>query len=98
MAQGKPTFERRKVEVHDLHVRNFVADYQERFLGEMADWIREGAIRYREDVWHGLDQAPGAFRAMLEGQNFGKTLVAVAADPTRTEASPTGRSGRDALD
>ncbi len=97
MAQGQPTFERKKVEVHGLHVRNFVADYQERFLAEMADWIRAGAIKYREDVWHGLEQAPAAFRAVLEGQNFGKTLVAVAADPTQAHTSPTGRSGRNSL-
>ena len=48
----------------------------------MADWLRDGRVRYREDVWPGLEQAPRAFRAMLEGGNFGKTLVAVAKDPT----------------
>jgi NADPH-dependent curcumin reductase CurA len=49
----------------------------------MADWLRAGSIRYREDVYPGLESAPRAFRAMLEGGNFGKTLVAVSEDPTR---------------
>ena len=31
----------------------------------------------------GLERAPEAFRAMLDGNNFGKTLVAVSEDPTR---------------
>ena len=83
MATGQPYFERRAVAVHDLRVGNFVADHQDRFLAEMADWIRAGRVKYREDVWHGLEQAPAAFRAMLDGRNFGKTLVAVSPDPTR---------------
>jgi hypothetical protein len=83
LATGKPYFDRRSVVVHDLRVGNFVADYQDRFLGEMAAWIQSGKVKYKEDVWHGLEEAPTAFRAMLDGRNFGKTLVAVSADPTR---------------
>ena len=85
MEVGQPTFDRQQVAVHSLFVGNFVADYQERFLAEMAGWIADGLIVYREDVWEGLEQAPKAFSAMLEGGNFGKTLVAVAGDPTLTE-------------
>jgi len=39
-------------------------------------------VKYREDIWDGLERAPEAFRAMLEGGNFGKTIVAVGDDPT----------------
>ena len=79
---GQPYFDRQGVTVHGLAVRNFVEDYQDRFLGEMSGWIRDGLVRYREDVWDGLEQAPTAFQAMLRGGNFGKTLVAVGDDPT----------------
>ena len=79
---GQPYFDRQGVTVHGLAVRNFVEDYQDRFLGEMSGWIRDGLVRYREDVWDGLEQAPAAFQAMLRGGNFGKTLVAVGDDPT----------------
>ncbi len=71
------------VAVHDLRVGNFVADHQAEFLDEMAGWMRAGKVKYKEDVWQGLERAPEAFRAMLDGRNFGKTLVAVSEDPTR---------------
>ena len=79
---GRDVFSRQDVSVHRLLVRNYVAEYQERFLREMADWIRDGKVRYREDIWEGLEQAPAAFSAMLAGGNFGKTLVRVSEDPT----------------
>jgi NADPH-dependent curcumin reductase len=84
MARGAEVFERQRVDVHELRVGNYVADYQDAFLHEMAEWLRDGRIKYREDIWEGLEQAPEAFRAMLEGRNFGKTLVRVADDPTRS--------------
>ena len=51
----------------------------------MGGWVRDGLIKYREDVWDGLEHAPEAFAAMLKGRNFGKTLVAVSPDPTLDE-------------
>jgi NADPH-dependent curcumin reductase CurA len=47
----------------------------------MAEWVRSGQIRYREDISPGLRSAPAAFRAMLAGNNFGKTLVQVSPAP-----------------
>jgi NADPH-dependent curcumin reductase CurA len=82
METGRPTFESQNVSARTLFVGNFVADYQDRFLEEMADWISDGLIVYREDVWQGLEKAPEAFSAMLQGGNFGKTLVAVSDDAT----------------
>jgi NADPH-dependent curcumin reductase CurA len=41
--------------------------------------IANGRIRYREDIVDGLERAPEAFIAMLEGRNFGKALVRVSA-------------------
>ncbi len=82
METGKPVFERQNVNAQGLFVGNFVAEFQDRFLEEMAGWIGDGKIVYREDVWEGLERAPEAFAAMLKGGNFGKTLVAVAEDPT----------------
>lgn len=37
--------------------------------------LREGKLHYREDVVHGLDQAPAAFIGLLRGENFGKLVV-----------------------
>jgi NADPH-dependent curcumin reductase CurA len=83
MATGAATFAARGVTAHDLRVGNFVADYQDKFLGEMTGWLKSGRVKYKEDLWPGLERAPEAFRAMLDGRNFGKTLVVVANDPTR---------------
>ncbi len=52
------------------------------FLTEVGGWIRDGRLRYREDIRDGLENAPAAFIGLLEGQNFGKLLVRVSPDPT----------------
>ena len=85
---GKAVFSGKNVSVHRLHVRDYVAEHQERFLREMADWISDARVKYREDIWEGLDQAPAAFSAMLAGRNFGKTLVRVSKDTTRPGTLP----------
>ena len=94
---GQPTFDRQSVAVHDLWVRNYVDDYQERFFAEMAEWIRDGRVVYRESLWKELETAPEAFRSMLEGGNFGKTLVVVNDDPTADAKTEENRSRGNVL-
>lgn len=48
------------------------------FVRDMAGWLAEGKIKYREDVVDGLEKAPAAFIGMLEGKNFGKLVVRVS--------------------
>ena len=45
---------------------------------EMAGWIREGRLKYKEDIVTGFENLPRAFIGMLEGDNTGKRLVKVA--------------------
>lgn len=71
-----------------LTVRGFIQDefipsHHAQFLTDMAEWIRDGQVRYREDVIEGLENTPEAFRGLLAGRNFGKLLVQVGEDPTR---------------
>jgi len=77
----------RQVLFRRLSFRGFiVGDHvarRERFLDEVGGWLREGKVRWREDVVEGLENAPAAFRGLLEGRNFGKLLVRLSADPTR---------------
>ena len=75
------------VTVHGLFVGNYVPTHQTEFLDEMAGWIQDGLVKYREDVWRGLEQTPAAFSALLSGGNFGKTLVQVGDDPTAPDES-----------
>jgi hypothetical protein len=68
-------------------IRGFiVSDHVARmgdFLRDCGAWVREGRLRYREDVVVGLEKAPEAFIGLLQGKNFGKLLVRVTEDPTR---------------
>jgi NADPH-dependent curcumin reductase len=45
------------------------------FRAQMEGWIREGRMRWREDVVDGLRRAPAAFIGLLKGGNFGKLVV-----------------------
>lgn len=47
-------------------------------LIELGEWVRNGRIRYREDIIDGLENAPDAFIGLLCGDNIGKRLVRVA--------------------
>jgi NADPH-dependent curcumin reductase len=63
-----------------------VSDHVDRlgdFLRDMAGWVRDGRVKYREDVAEGLENAPQAFIGLLRGKNLGKQLVRVVPDPTR---------------
>jgi NADPH-dependent curcumin reductase len=65
-----------------LLLRGFIVwDFAARqgdFLREAGEWVRSGRLKYREDIVDGLENAPAAFLGMLQGKNFGKTLVRVA--------------------
>ena len=65
-----------------LTIRGFiVSDFaakQGEFLRDVSAWLKEGRIKYREDVVDGLEHAPAAFIGLLKGENFGKMLVRVA--------------------
>lgn len=47
------------------------------FLRDMGGWLREGRIRYREEVIEGLESAPRGLMGLLQGENFGKLIVRV---------------------
>ncbi len=56
---------------------DFLDNYPD-FLTEVGDAIRNGKIKYREDIVEGIENAPRAFMGMLEGRNFGKLIVKVS--------------------
>jgi len=71
----------RSILANRIRVQGFIVnDRMElwpRALDELAGWIAEGKIRYRETVARGLVNAPRAFIGMLRGDNLGKQLVAL---------------------
>jgi hypothetical protein len=44
-------------------------------LADLAQWVGEGRIKYRESVVKGLRNAPATFIGLLSGKNFGKQLI-----------------------
>jgi NADPH-dependent curcumin reductase CurA len=74
----------RQVLVKRLTLRGFIifdfADQQAEFLAEVGPMVRDGRIKYREDIIDGLENAPRALIGLLRGENFGKVIVRVAVD------------------
>jgi len=74
----------RAILANRLTVRGFLrGDFiaqQGAFFDDMVGWIREGKIKYWEDVVEGLEEAPKAFQKLFRGDNLGKLLVRVAAE------------------
>ena len=75
----------RDILVKRLTFRGFIvwdfAAQEKEALKELAKWIKEGKLHYREDIVDGLENAPEAFMGLLEGKNFGKLVVQVSDHP-----------------
>jgi hypothetical protein len=76
-----------QVLVRRLTFRGFIVsdhgDLQPEFLREMGPWVREGRIKYREDIVDGLENAVETWLGLFRGANFGKLLIRVSDDSTR---------------
>jgi NADPH-dependent curcumin reductase CurA len=61
-----------------------ILDYLDRFVEgimQMAGWVAEGKIQWRDHVVEGLENAPGALNMLFTGENTGKLLVQVGPEP-----------------
>jgi NADPH-dependent curcumin reductase len=67
----------KRLTVRGFIVSDFAAKFPD-FIRDVPQWIKEGHIKYREDVAEGLENAPQAFMGLLKGKNFGKQLVRIA--------------------
>jgi NADPH-dependent curcumin reductase len=74
-----------RVERHILVKRARMAgflifDYQHRYeeaVTRLAEWIRQGRLRYREDIAEGIEKCPGAIAELYRGENLGKRLIRI---------------------
>jgi len=64
-----------------LSLRGFIVSDHPRAFADWrstgGEWVREGSLKYREDVVRGLEGAPEAFMGLLAGKNFGKLVIEV---------------------
>ncbi len=57
-----------------------IFDYAPRFeeaIARIARWVRDGRLRYSEDILEGIEQAPGAIAGLYRGENTGKRLIRI---------------------
>ncbi|MDR7333305.1 NADP-dependent oxidoreductase [Roseateles asaccharophilus] len=71
----------RRIKLQGFIILDHYGERFDAFRRDMAAWLAEGRIRLREDVVDGLEQAPAALARLLQGGNFGKTVVRVAGGP-----------------
>jgi hypothetical protein len=50
------------------------------FAAEVAPLLAAGKVKFRESVYDGIENAPGAFIGLFHGENFGKAVVRVGPD------------------
>jgi hypothetical protein len=57
-----------------------VSDYIPRAaeaIQAMSGWLREGKLKYREDIVEGFENLPKAFIGLFHGENIGKRIVKI---------------------
>ncbi len=67
----------KRLTVRGLLVTDFATMHGD-FLRDMSGWVKDGRVKYREDIVEGFENAPRALIGLLRGENFGKLLVRVA--------------------
>ncbi len=62
-----------------LRLQGFIVsshnDLMPAFARDIAQWIGEGKVKWRETIEEGLENAPVAFLKLFKGENLGKMLV-----------------------
>ena len=57
-----------------------ITDYAARFaegVNQLGRWLREGKLKYAENIVDGFENTPKAFLGLFSGENLGKQLVRV---------------------
>ena len=70
----------KRIKMQGFIIFDDYADRYGEFLAQMSTWLKDGQIKYREDLVDGLENAPQALIGLLEGKNFGKLIVRIAED------------------
>jgi len=70
----------KRLKMEGFIVTDFAKD-DAKCLRAMGHWVSTGQIKVTEDIVDGLENAPHALIGLLAGDNKGKRMVRVAADP-----------------
>lgn len=65
--------------LHRLKLQGFIWSNHNENLNEfnssMSKWLKEGRIKWNENIYEGLESAPKAFISLFKGKSLGRTLV-----------------------
>ncbi len=68
--------------VKRINLRGFIVfDYIKRYLEayqDLSNWVRDGKIKYKNDIVPGLENASLAIKKLFSGENNGKLIVQIA--------------------
>lgn len=71
-----------KILIKRLMFRGFIqSDHNEllpHFRRDMGQWLKEGKVKYQEDVVEGFENTLNAFQGQLQGRNRGKLVIKVS--------------------
>ena len=68
---------KKRIKVQGFIIFDDYAHRYEEFAKDMQTWLSEGKIKYKEHLEANFENTLNAFNAMLNGENFGKTVVQV---------------------
>ena len=67
----------KQAEMYGYFVSNFAHRFDES-LARLTALVRDGRLKYREDVLEGIESVPSALIRILRGENFGVPLIEVS--------------------
>jgi NADPH-dependent curcumin reductase CurA len=72
----QPMLLTRSVLMQGFIVSNYQSQFSEGSM-QLAKWIKEGKITYKETIVKGFDKLPAALLGLFEGDNIGKMIVKI---------------------
>jgi NADPH-dependent curcumin reductase len=69
---------RKRIKMQGFIIFDDYASHYPKFVIQMQDWLKQGNVKFLEDITDGLENAPSAFMDVLKGKNFGKAIVCVS--------------------
>ena len=64
----------KRAKIEGLLVLDYFDKYKE-IYDQLAQWFKDGKLKNKEDINHGLNKAPTSLVKILNGLNLGKQLI-----------------------
>ena len=74
-----------------------IFDYQPRYMEavkRLAEWVRDGKLRYLEEISDGIEHCPPAIAELYRGENLGKKLIRLQHSKIECVSRPAAASRR----